>query len=130
LDFLNFEKAINIIKSGNHLTKDGLNELIKLSSSMNSFRKHSIDYSPIHTLETSPTYIPLNGHYVNGFIAGDGCLYLNLNNKNFGRMALQISQHTNNRLLLVSIANYFNNPLKVYVHGPNSLQITLGGMKI
>jgi hypothetical protein len=62
LDFLSFERAINIIKSGNHLRMEGLNELIKLSNEMNSFRKHSIDYSPLHTLKISPTYIPLSGH--------------------------------------------------------------------
>jgi len=28
-------------------------------------------------------YIPLNGHFINGFIAGDGCLTLSLKDKNF-----------------------------------------------
>ena len=75
-------------------------------------------------------YIPLNGHFINGFIAGDGCLTLSLKNKNFGRMSLQITQHINNKLLLVSIANYFKSLSKVYPHGPKSLQLTLSGIKV
>jgi hypothetical protein len=97
---------------------------------MNSFIIHSNEYYPDHTLETSLSYIPLNGHYINGFIAGDGCLYLNLKNKNFCRMVLQITQHIKNRLLLVSIAKYFNSPSRVYPHSSSSLQLTLSGIKI
>lgn len=48
--------------------------------------------------------MPINGHYINGFIAGDGCLAFNTKDVNFGRMSWQISQHNNNKLLLLSIA--------------------------
>ena len=65
---------------------------IKLINNMNSFIKYIVDYSPNHTIEISPTYIPsLNSYYVNGFIVGDGCLYLCLKNKNFCLMVLQIT---------------------------------------
>ena len=45
-------------------------------------------------------------------------------------MSLQISQHINNKLLLVSIANYFKSPSKVYSHGTKYLQVTLSGTKL
>lgn len=75
---------------------------------MNSYREFSSStyYSPDHTKEGNINYIPINGHYINGFIAGDGCLGLDMD-KHFGYMHLSISQHKNNRLLLESIVNYF-----------------------
>jgi hypothetical protein len=74
-------------------------------------------YSPSHTKKGNIDYISLNGHYISGFIAGDGCLSLSLNThpcKHFGTMHLSISQHINNRLLMESIADYFKSPSKVY----------------
>lgn len=75
-------------------------------------------------------FIPLNGHYVNGFIARNGCLALNLKNNNFCNMCLQISQHINNKLLLESKANYFKSSSKVYRYNKNSLQVSLKGIKL
>jgi len=39
-------------------------------------------------------------------------------------MSLQISQHKYNRLLIDSIADYFESPSKVYPHDTNSIQLT------
>jgi hypothetical protein len=99
---------------------------------MNSYRKFIKDdyYSPSHVIKGNINYIPLNGHYVNGFIAGDGCLSLILIYKNFCKMSIQISQHINKKILLESIANYFESPSKVYRHDVNSLQVTLNGIKL
>ena len=130
LDFLAFKKAAEIINSKKHLTEEGIKELIINSNNINSYREFTIDYSPIHTIESNSEYIPINGHYINGFIAGDGCLALNTKDVNFCRMSLQISQHKNNRLLLLSIANYFKSPDKLYYHDTNSVQLTLAGIKV
>jgi hypothetical protein len=131
LDFLAFKKALDIIKSKEHLTNEGLNKLYTLSKGMNTGREFTADvkYSPDHTKENSINYIPMEGHYINGFIAGDGCLILNLG-KNFGIMRLCITQHKNNRLLMDSIAIYFKSPSKVYFGRPNDVQIILSGTQI
>lgn len=84
-------------------------------------------YSPNHTKESNINYVPINGHYINGFIAGDGCLTLD-KGKHFGSMHLSISQHKNNRLLMESIANYFKSPLKVYSGRSEDLQMHLRGV--
>ena len=132
LDFLSFKEAFHIIESKEHLTEEGLNKLYNLSKGMNTGREFPVDvyYSPNHTKESNIDYIPINGHYINGFIAGDGCLSLNLKGRRFSYMYLNISQHINNRLLLESIAKYFKNPLKVYSNGINMLQINLCGARI
>jgi hypothetical protein len=132
LDFLSFKEAFHIIESKEHLTEEGINKLYNLSKGMNTGREFPVDvyYSPNHTKESKMDYVPLNGHYVNGFIAGDGCLSLNLKGSRFGYMYLSIGQHINNRLLLESIAKYFKNTSKVYSNGINMLQINFCGARL
>jgi hypothetical protein len=130
LDFVAFKKALDMINSKKHLTKEGINEIIDIGNKMNSYREFYVEYSPIHAIETKYKHIPINGHYINGFIAGDGCLALNTKDINFARMSLQISQHKNNRFLLESIGNYFKSPNKIYYHDINSIQLTLSGIKV
>ena len=108
MDFLSFKKALYIINLKKHLTKEGIDEIVKISYSMNTYREFSDKYSPSHTNEKSINYIPISGHYINGFIAGDGCLTLHTkNNIGFAKMAIRISQHINNTPLLLSILAYF-----------------------
>jgi hypothetical protein len=114
LDFISFKKASYIFDKGEHLKEEGINKLYLLKKDMNNYREFSSSnyYSPDHAKENNINYIPLSGHYVNGFIAGDGCLTLDMD-KHFGSMHLSISQHKNNLLLIKSIVNYFKLPLKV-----------------
>ena len=49
--------------------EEGLNKIIEMSNSMDSYGKFSKEYCPIHTIEKNSLYVPLNGHYINGFIA-------------------------------------------------------------
>jgi LAGLIDADG endonuclease len=131
LDFLSFKEAFHIIESKEHLTEKGMNKLYNLSKGMNTGRELPVDvyYSSNHTKENNIDYILLNGHYINGFIAGDGSLILNLG-KLFGTMHLSISQHNNNRLLMENIAKYFESRSKVYLGRANDLQIKLGGVQL
>lgn len=130
LDFLSFKKALDLINSKEHLIKEGIDKIIRISNSMNSYREFMVEYSPHHTIENSVEYIPMDGNYINGFIAGDGCLAFNTKDVNFARMSLQISQHKCNKPLLLSIAKYFKSASKIYYHDTNSLQITLSGVKV
>lgn len=131
LDYMSFKEAFNIIESKEHLTEEGLNKLDVLSKGMNTGRKFPVDeyYSPNHTKENNINYIPIDGHYINGFIAGDGCLTLSLG-KIFGTMHLCISQHKNNILLMKSIAKYFKSPSRVYSGRSKDIQINLGSVQL
>jgi hypothetical protein len=129
LDFLCFKEAFHIIVNKEHSTEAGMNSLYNLSKGMNTGREFPINvcYSPNHTKEDSIDYIPMNGNYISGFIAGDGCLVLHSSKLT---MHLAISQHKNNKLLMKSIAKYFESPSKVYIGRPNDLQINLSGVKL
>lgn len=117
LDFLDFENASKIIHSKNHLTLKGQNELRQLARLMNNYRK--LDLMSKNKLDSlnnftkvqndiPPLYLSLNGDYINGFIAGDGCINLVISGKSFGSARLSIFQHTNNYDLMKAISNYFN----------------------
>lgn len=106
MDFLFFKEAFHIIENKEHLTEAGMNRLYNLSKGMNTGREFPINvcYNPNHTKEDNIDYIPINGNYISGFIAGDGCLVLHSSKLT---MHLSISQYKNNKLLMESIAKYF-----------------------
>jgi len=129
LDFLSFKEASHIFENREHLKEEGINKLYLLRKGMNTKRDFSQynNYAPNHTKENDIKHITINGHYISGFIAGDGCLTLD-KGKRFGSMYLSISQHVNNRLLMESIANYFKS--KVYSGRPKDLRILLRGISL
>jgi hypothetical protein len=87
-------------------------------------------YAPSHTKGNNINYIPISGHYINGFIAGDGCLTLSTGNNHFGSMHLSISQHIDNRYLMENIANYFDPSIKVRLGRSKDLQIHLRSISL
>jgi len=127
LDFLSFKEAFYIFENKEHLKEEGINKLYLLKKGMNSERDFSrFDvYTPSHTVQSNVNYIPLSGHYINGFIAEDGCLTLITGNNHFGSVHLSISQHINNRPLIESIANYFYPSIKVHLGRYRDVRIQL-----
>lgn len=87
-------------------------------------------YTPNHTKQSNTNHILINGHYINGFIAGNGCLFLSTSNNHFGTIHLNISQHINNRSLIESIANYFNPSIKVRLGLSKDVQIHLKSISL
>lgn len=117
-----FEQKIN-------RTEEGFKLLVNLSYNMNRYRKDYSNFPSSHTIKGSHNYTPINGHFINGFIAGNGALYLKTKS-NFGSMGIQISQHINNKPLTGEIADYFNPNIKIHPHGKDSIQVTIGGRKL
>lgn len=127
LDFLDFENASKIISNKKHLTLEGQNELKQLANLMNNYRK--LDLMSKNKLDSLNSFtkvkngISLNGDYINGFIAGDGCINLVISGKSFGSARLSITQHINNHDLMKALSNYFNLPNQPYKHGKDSQQV-------
>ena len=129
LDFLDFLSVMDMFEKKINRREVIFKSILNISEGMNSYRKDFSGLPLKHTLKNNSKYIPINGHYVSGFIAGDGCLYLRTKS-NFGSMGIQISQHLNNYILIREIADYFKLGLKVSPHGKASIQITIGGKKL
>lgn len=130
LDFLDFESANKIVTSKKHLTLEGYNELRRIASLMNNYRKLDLmiksELNPLNNFTNAyndTLYLSLNGDYINGFIAGDGCINLVVSGKSFGSARLSISQHKNNYSLMKAFSNYFNLPNQPYKHGKESIQV-------
>jgi hypothetical protein len=64
------------------LIEQGFKSLVDLSYNMNSYRNDYTNFPPSHTID-SLNYIPMDRNFINGFIAGDGSLYLRIK-ANFG----------------------------------------------
>lgn len=72
---------------------------------MNTGRVKTGIYQPEHAIDSSPSYIQLDPHYISGFVTGDGCfsLIVKEDSPNFGRMYFGIDQHVDNKALLLSL---------------------------
>jgi len=84
-DFLLFKKAFYIIKSKEHLTKDGLLDLISLRATLNKGLPERLETAfpniiPVTRPEVPKTTLELNKsevkHWVAGFVTGEGCFFI------------------------------------------------------
>lgn len=118
LDFCDWVEAAKIIFNKEHLTKEGMDKIILLKSGMNRSRVYPLNYQPDHTIPSHPSFIPLDGNYISGFVSGDGCITITPSNlkktsKHFAYPWFNIAQHSNNFLLLESFKEFFSNISKI-----------------
>lgn len=95
-DFNSWCLAAKIITEGRHLTAEGIIELNDLFKNMNRSHVSALDFLPLHCNKVSDNYIPIDGNYISGLIAGDGSIgiypdSLTFNNKNFCSIYLGIT---------------------------------------
>lgn len=133
LDFEDWQLAANIITTKSHLTSEGIQKLQLLFDGMNRKRIKVESFLPSHCNKNSPLFIPIEGDYISGFIAGDGSIgiypnSLTFNSLNFCTIYFSITQHSNNMSLMNEILCYFNleNKLKVQL---NVVQILIENKK-
>lgn len=129
-DFNSWCLAANIITEGRHLTSEGIIELQDLFKNMNRSRANTLDYLPSHCNKDSFEYIPINGNYISGFIAGDGSIgifqhSLTFDSPNFCRIYLSLTQHKNNIFLINEIKSYFKVEIKTKVQTNNTIQLSI-----
>src|SRR5690606_35612324 len=80
--------------------------------------------------KNSSLYIPINGNYISGFIAGDGSINihpfsLTFNTSKFCGIFLSLTQHKNNLFLMNEIKDYFNVNNKLKIQSNNSVQLLI-----
>jgi hypothetical protein len=129
-DFNSWCLAAEIITSKSHLTSEGIVKLQDLFKNMNRSRISLEDYLPSHCNKNSPDYIPINGNYISGFIAGDGSIgifqhSLTFDSPNFCRIYLSLTQHKNNLFLINEIKSYFKVEIKTKVQINNTIQLSI-----
>ena len=115
-DYLLFKQIVMLIEQGNHLNKEGLQEIVNIRASLNlglsEIQKKSFPNTiPVIRPCISVTGVP-HPDWMAGFISGEGCFYININK---GRnkigvgfsLIFQVSQHVRDELLLKSFIDFF-----------------------
>lgn len=130
-DFESWCLAAEIITSKSHLTSEGIVKLQDLFKDMNRSRINLEDHLPSHCNKNSNNYIPINGNYISGFIAGDGCISiypssLTLDNSKFCDIYISLTQHKNNLFLMNEIKDYFNLNNKLSIYPNNTVRLLIG----
>ncbi|KFH98272.1 LAGLIDADG endonuclease (mitochondrion) [Podila verticillata NRRL 6337] len=130
LDFEDWVLAANIIITKSHLTEEGIEKLQLLFDGMNRKRNKLENFLPDHCNKNSSLFIPINGNYISGFIAGDGSINihpfsLTFDSLKFCSIFLSITQHKNNLFLMNEIKDFFNVNNKLKIQSNNSVQLLI-----
>lgn len=109
LNFESFKEAALLVKSGAHLTKEGLNKIKELKANMNTGRSFEDKFR--HCWAKCP--IILQPEWIIGFI--DGCFFNKLSRRQKSgysyietESSLRISQNIHDVAVLLAIKNYFS----------------------
>jgi hypothetical protein len=116
--YMIFKEIIGIISKKEHLTKEGLIKIIKMSYKMNTVTKRNENkkiklfsmfgienYKPINLTFNHVTNI-IDIKFITGLIDGDGSFYISFNNKI--RPGFNVTQDIANKSLLLELKEYFN----------------------
>lgn len=130
LDFRDWCSAANIITTKSHLTEKGIQDLQLLFDGMNRKRNKLENFLPEHCNKNSSLFLPINGNYISGFIAGDGSLgiapySLTFESLDFCIIYFSITQHKNNLFLMNEIKDFFNLNNKLSIYPNNSVQLLI-----
>lgn len=133
-DYILFKQAFNLVKNKNHLTMEGLREIVGLKASLNSGLSDSL-------IEAFPGITPftpecselvcerkvVDPNWVVGFTSGEGSFYIKSyeSKANLGvtvQLVFQITQHTRDEALMNSLISYFDcgcykNKVSIYLIG-------------
>ena len=119
IDFLLFQKVIELLNAKEHLTEEGLGKIVNIKASLNrglteSLKEAFPNCNPV--LKPSLIYTEiLDPNWLSGFVNGDGCFSAYIKRisstpviKVIIRLKLNITQHSRDFELLNNIKKYLN----------------------
>lgn len=94
-DFVIFKECFNLIKSKEHLTKEGLKKLVNLKASLNlgisdKLKEVFTDIIPVDRVDTVFLSENLDPNWVAGFISGDGSFNIKTSNSSTSKLGTRI----------------------------------------
>jgi LAGLIDADG endonuclease len=114
-DFEIFKKVFNIIKNKNHLTNEGLQQIINLRASMNIGLSDNLKFqfskiTPVERPNVCTKIIP-DPNWIAGFVNGDGCfeVIIQKSKNKIGfqiRLKFSITQHERDIKLMKLLIKY------------------------
>lgn len=118
LDFIIFSKIMNIIKNKEHLSLEGLQEILKLKTNLNLGLSKNIkkDFPNLMSI-TKPNFkgslIP-DPNWLYGFSEGESCFYISIYNSKKSKLGkavqlvFKLTQHSRDIKLLKNISKYLD----------------------
>jgi len=117
-DYLLFKKVISMMQQKEHLTKEGVENILNIRATMNlgltPTLKEAFPFCvPVERPVANKFTSPLNPKWMSGFASGEGCFSISLiHNKDKTRTNVQlrysISQHNRDKELIESFISYFS----------------------
>ena len=115
-DFLLFKAIVNLIINKNHLTVEGLNQIINIKASMNTglseiVKSNFSNIVPVNRPLINTNDIP-NPHWIAGFVNGEGTfdikIYKSKTNTGYGvQLRFRVPQHSRDTKLIEVLIKYF-----------------------
>ena len=119
-DFILFKQAFNLISCKEHLTKDGLDKLVAIKSSVNRGLPVELKQDFSHVEPVSRPLIDKNKKnipdpsWLAGFTSGEGCFYVNIyKSSSYSqgfrvKLKFAITQHCKDKELMKSLIKFFD----------------------
>jgi len=114
LNYLDFKKSIEMLKNGEHLTREGIEKLKEMASKMNTNRsfKDKWQFTQEHCSK-----VVLTPEWIQGFTDAEGCFYFYMGRQKIKgkesstwllQASLEIAQNTHDVAVLEMIKRFFN----------------------
>lgn len=128
-DFLLFKPAVELVNNKDHLTVEGLNQIINIKASMNlglsdTLKSEFPGYTAVERPVINNDNIILNPHWISGFVSGEGNFDVRIpsTNSKLGyrvQLRFRITQHSRDIRLMEKIVEYFGSG-KIYKYNGRS----------
>lgn len=116
-DFELFKAAVSLVKTGEHLTLEGLQKIVNIKASMNRGLSNKLAAEFPNTVpavrpKVEKHIIP-SPQWIAGFASGEGCLMVRTRDSSTSstgykvELIFQITQHIRDDALIISLINYF-----------------------
>lgn len=123
-DYLLFKHAFNIVKNKEHLTLEGIRQIISIKDSLNlglsenlkevfpnitTFKSEDVELCSDTLMINWDTVEP---YWLVGFTSGEGCFFINMIKSKSKlneqvQLVFQITQHTRDEILMKNLISYF-----------------------
>lgn len=126
-DYILFKQALELVNNKDHLTVEGLNQIINIKASMNlglsdTLKSEFAGYVPVkRPIVNDPDNLELDPHWISGFVSAEGNFDVRMpsTNSKLGRrvqLRFRISQHSRDIKLMEKLVKYFGSG-NVYKYG-------------
>ena len=128
-DFLLFKQTVKLVNNKDHLTVEGLNQIVNIKASINlglsdMLKREFAGYIPVEIPVVNSDNIIIDPHWISGFVSAEGNFDVRIppTNSRLGyrvQLRFRITQHSRDLRLMEKIVEYLGSG-RVYKYGGKS----------